>query len=231
MLRERQLRVITQTITRSSTTFTTHITLGRTTTAPPDSTTTPPAFTTLTPGAPVPTPTVMSRVADNDDGDNGLSSGEIGAILACVVFLVTGVLVALHIALSRRRRARYRHQVWASTGSTSGESSQSPVRNSRTGPRGGPGGARWSRGWREVDQRNGRRISVREREEIGVMERGGAWVDGAGRAARGRRVPDVREIRVHPRVVPVFSHVTHVRMPPPTRVRRPVRSVSSDSGD
>lgn len=53
--------------------------------------------------APIPTPSVLQPAHDEK---KPLTSGQVGAILACITLLVIGVLCALHLLLARRRRRR-----------------------------------------------------------------------------------------------------------------------------
>lgn len=135
----------------------------------------------------VPTPSIIPSTAQTGAEKKSLTSGEVGAILACVVFVVIGSLAALHFFLSKRR------------GAVRGDCSDSDS---------------------ELERERFRaqnRVRERERVRVGVevdweeRERWEAWEREQG--GRGR-APRPSEVKTRPRLVPVYSHVRHVRKPP-----------------
>ena len=147
----------------------------------------------------VATPSIIPANAQTSAEKKVLSSGEVGAILACVVFVVVGALVALHFVLAKRRRVARE------------ESSDSDSEVERE----------MSRARARGRERARREMRVRVRVGVGVD-----WRDGDGgweawerdrereRQRHRRRAPEPHEVRTRPRLVPVYSNVRHVRKPP-----------------
>lgn len=138
----------------------------------------------------VPTPSIISETAQASTEKKGLSSGEVGAILACVVFVVIGSLVALHFFLSKKRRV-----VRDESSDTDSELERERFRAQR-----------------------GRRREMRERVRVGVevgWDERARWEAWEREQERRRRAPRPHEVKTRERLVPVYSHVRHVRKPPP----------------
>lgn len=137
----------------------------------------------------VPTPSIIPSTSQTSAEKKSLTSGEVGAILACVVFVVIGSLAALHFFLSKRRGV--------ARGDCSDSDSEVERERFRAQNRGG-----------------GRE---RERVRVGVevdWEERAAW-EAWEREQGGRgRAPRPSEVKTRPRLVPVYSHVRHVRKPP-----------------
>lgn len=88
--------LITQTIHRSSTTFTTHVTLGR---APAS------AFETTTSYIPPPSATTPTPEPESQEGGAALSSGEVGAILGSIFVFTIAVLVVWHFLTQKPKES------------------------------------------------------------------------------------------------------------------------------
>ena len=136
----------------------------------------------------VPTPSIIPSTAQTSAEMKTLTSGEVGAILACVVFVVIGALVALHCYLSKRRAVRGDYS------DTDSELERERFRAETRGRRG-----------------------ARERARVGVevnWEERAAWEAWERQQERRGRAPRPSEVKTRPRFEPVYSHVRHVRKPP-----------------
>lgn len=109
-LEARQGRVITQTIVRPTTTFTTYVTLGI---GPPGQTPEPPPVTTP---IPQPAPTVVVLAPANSSSSD-LTSEQLGAILGSVFGFIF-LLLVLCACLSLRRRGRRARTYYSSSESS-----------------------------------------------------------------------------------------------------------------
>jgi len=176
--------ILTQTITRSSTTFTTYVTLG----GPPASAFQP-AYQTP---EPTPSPFPTQSTTAQPEPEHVLTSGEIGAILGSIFIFVIAALVAWACLGTRKR-----HQPIDDDSDDDGSFA------SHSTPIAGPPFAH-----------HRRMSSDRVTTDFGsVYVERSPWTR-YQQARVMRAAPEAHEVRMHPRPRPVFGNVRHVNVPP-----------------
>ena len=141
---------------------------------------------------PLATPTILqSQDSDNNDDKKGLTSGQIGAILATITILFILLLASLHLYLSRRRRRLQHHSP-----------NQAPHIYSYYNDDSSELDSDWSS--------RATRQNIRVRETVERVDVN--WADDR-RRGNLRRAPERHQIRSWERTAPVYSNVRHVRRP------------------
>ena len=142
---------------------------------------------------PLPTPTILLAQEDGKDDDKkGLTSGQIGAILATITIVFILLLASLHLYLSRRRR-RLQHP----------SPHQPPhIYSYYNDDDSSELDSDWSS--------RATRQNIRVRETVERVDVN--WADDR-RRGNLRRGPERHQIRSWQRTAPVYSNVRHVRRP------------------